>query len=311
MSGSSIPTREVSKFVVMKVLQFTIPVPRDHTVIVQKDILPYFYPHLHRHEEIQLTWIQQGEGTLVTENNMYAFRSGEIYWLGVNMSHVFKSDPSYFVPSSRKKIRTLNIFFNSKGQLDSFFDLPEIKNVKAFLQNRQSGFKVPAQHVEEIAKKMLRIEHSTGIDQLVHFIELLKLLSSFQELTPLSDRTHPVAYSEHEGIRIGAIYNYIMQQFDKPISLEDVARQAHMTPQAFCRYFKKHTLHTFVSFLNKVRINEACKRLTDGQYESISTVAYNCGFNSITNFNRVFKTVTGKSPSGYVESYWQSVAVTE
>ena len=76
-----------------------------------------------------------------------------------------------------------------------------------------------------------------------------------------------------------------------------------MTPQAFCRYFKKHTLHTFIGFLNEVRINEACKKLTDGQYDSIATVAYNCGFNSITNFNRVFKTITGKSPSEYIESY--------
>jgi AraC-like DNA-binding protein len=94
-----------------------------------------------------------------------------------------------------------------------------------------------------------------------------------------------------------------MQMYDKPITLEDVAKQAHMTPQAFCRYFKKHTLHTFVSFLNEVRINEACKKLTDGNYDSIATVAYNCGFNSITNFNRVFKSVTKKSPSEYVNSY--------
>ncbi len=295
----------------MKVLQFTIPVPHDKTVIVQKDVLPHFYPHLHRHQEIQLTWIQQGEGTLVAENNMYSFRGGEIYWLGVNLPHVFKSDPSYFSPSSRKKVQTLNIFFNTKGQLDSFFELPEIKNVKNFLLNQQSGFKVPPQHEGEIAEKMLRIQHTTGVDQLIHFIELLKLLSSFQELAPLSARSQPVAYSEHEGIRIGAIYNYIMQQYDKPITLEDVAKQAHMTPQAFCRYFKKHTLHTFISFLNEVRINEACKRLTDGNYDSIATVAYNCGFNSITNFNRVFKGVTQKSPSEYVESYFKNVAVAE
>ena len=144
MSGSSIPTREVYKFVVMKVLQFTIPVPRDHTVIVQKDILPYFYPHLHRHEEIQLTWIQQGEGTLVTENNMYSFRSGEIYWLGVNIPHVFKSDPSYFCTlQPEKRSEPSTSFFNAKGQLDSFFDLPEIKNVKTFLQNQQSGIQGP------------------------------------------------------------------------------------------------------------------------------------------------------------------------
>jgi AraC-like DNA-binding protein len=291
----------------MKVLQFTIPVPRDKTVIVQKDVLPHFYPHLHRHQEIQLTWIQQGEGTLVAENNMYSFRGGEIYWLGVNLPHVFKSDPSYFSPSSSKTVQTLNIFFNVKGHLDSFFELPEIKNVKNFLQNQQSGFKVPPEHVEEIAEKMLLIQQSAGVDQLVHFIELLKQLSTYQELTPLSARSQPVAYSEHEGIRIGAIYNYIMQQYDRPITLEDVAKQAHMTPQAFCRYFKKHTLHTFVSFLNEVRINEACKKLTDGQYDSIATVAYNSGFNSITNFNRVFKSVTGKSPSEYVGSYLQNV----
>jgi AraC-like DNA-binding protein len=291
----------------MKVLQFTIPVPHDKTVIVQRDELPHFYPHLHRHQEIQLTWIQQGEGTLVAENNMHSFRPGDIYWLGVNMPHVFKSDPSYFQPASRKKVQTLNIFFNVKGQLDGFFELPEIKNLKTFMLTRQTGFKVPPDHVTEISTKMLQMQSSSGVDQLAHFIELLKRLSSFQELEPLSSGSQSASYSEHEGIRIGAIYNYIMQMYDKPITLEDVAKQAHMTPQAFCRYFKKHTLHTFVSFLNEVRINEACKKLTDGHYDSIATVAYNCGFNSITNFNRVFKTVTHKSPSEYLESYLHHV----
>jgi AraC-like DNA-binding protein len=98
-----------------------------------------------------------------------------------------------------------------------------------------------------------------------------------------------------------------MHHYESPLTLEDVAAQAHMTPQAFCRYFKKHTRHTFVSFLNQVRINEACKKLTDGSYDSVSTVAYNCGFNSITNFNRVFKSVTGKSPRDYIRDYIDKV----
>ncbi|HEV2353843.1 MAG TPA: AraC family transcriptional regulator, partial [Puia sp.] len=169
----------------------------------------------------------------------------------------------------------------------------------------------PPGHAEEISRKMLRIQHSSGIDQLVHFIELLKLLSSLQELRPLTAGPRPVSYSEHEGIRIGAIYNYIMNHYDRELTLEDVARQAHLTPQAFCRYFKKHTLHTFVRFLNEVRINEACKKLTDGGYGSVATVAYHCGFNSITNFNRVFKTVTGKSPTEYVGTYRKHVVIAE
>lgn len=291
----------------MKVLQFTIPVPLDKSIIVQKDVLPHFYPHLHRHQEVQLTWIQKGEGTLVADNNMHAFRSNEIYWVGANQPHIFKNEPSYFLPKSKKKIVAWMFFFNPNGALSAFFNLPELKLLKNFVHQHQSGFKLPPQHVTEISNKMLRIAQTSGADQLMHFVDLLKLLSGYSELVPLSSGNKTPMFSEHEGIRIGNIYNYIMQQYDKPITLEDAARQAHMTPQAFCRFFKKHTLHTFVSFLNEVRINEACKKLTDGAYDNIATVAYTCGFNSITNFNRVFKGVTGQSPSDYVNSYFQNV----
>ncbi|SDH42733.1 AraC family transcriptional regulator [Chitinophaga filiformis] len=291
----------------MKVLQFTIPVPLDKSIIVQRDVLPYFYPHLHRHKEIQLTWIQQGEGTLVADNNMHAFRPNEIYWLGANQPHIFKSEASYFQPKSRKKIIALVIFFNPDGELAGFFNLPEIKLLKNFIQQHQSGFKVPQEHATEISSRMLKVTNSSGTEQLLQFVELLKQLSGYQDITPLASGQNTQHVSEHEGIRIGHIYNYIMHNYDQPITLEDAAKQAHMTPQAFCRFFKKHTLHTFVSFLNEVRINEACKKLTDGTYDNIATVAYTCGFNSITNFNRVFKTVTNKSPSEYMNSYFQSV----
>lgn len=291
----------------MKVLQFTIPVPLDKSIIVQRDVLPYFYPHLHRHQEIQLTWIQQGEGTLVADNNMHAFRPNEIYWLGANQPHIFKSEASYFQPKSRKKIIALVIFFNPDGELAGFFNLPEIKVLKNFIQQHQSGFKVPQEHAAEISTRMLKVTNSSGTEQLLQFVELLKQLSTYQDITPLASGQKTQHVSEHEGIRIGNIYNYIMHNYDQPITLEDAAKQAHMTPQAFCRFFKKHTLHTFVSFLNEVRINEACKKLTDGTYDNIATVAYTCGFNSITNFNRVFKTVTNKSPSEYMNSYFQSV----
>ncbi|PSL19929.1 AraC family transcriptional regulator [Chitinophaga ginsengisoli] len=291
----------------MKVLQFTIPVPLDKSIIVQRDVLPYFYPHLHRHQEIQLTWIQQGEGTLVADNNMHAFRPNEIYWLGANQPHIFKSEASYFQPKSRKKIIALVIFFNPDGELAGFFNLPEIKMLKNFIQQHQSGFKVPQEHATEISSRMLKVTNSSGTEQLLQFVELLKQLSGYQDITPLASGQKTQQVSEHEGIRIGHIYNYIMHNYDQPITLEDAAKQAHMTPQAFCRFFKKHTLHTFVSFLNEVRINEACKKLTDGTYDNIATVAYTCGFNSITNFNRVFKTVTNKSPSEYMNSYFQSV----
>lgn len=291
----------------MKVLQFTIPVPINQTIIVQKEVLPYFYPHLHRHHEIQLTWVQKGEGTLIADNNMHAFTSNDIYWLSANQPHLFKSDPSYFLPKSKKITSALTIFFNPEGQLAHLFDLPEIRNIKKFIQQQTSGFKIPQQYVAEISHLMVQVKNGDGLEQMIHFLDILRKLISYEKLSPLSTSSRPQQYSEHEGIRIGTIYNYIMQHYDKPITLEDVAKRAHMTPQAFCRYFKKHTRHTFVSFLSEVRISEACKMLTDGAYDSIATVAYNCGFNSITNFNRVFKSVTSRSPSEYVDSFFQNV----
>ncbi|RBL91392.1 AraC family transcriptional regulator [Chitinophaga flava] len=291
----------------MKVLQFTVPVAIDKSIILQKDVLPYFYPYLHRHQEVQLTWVQQGEGTLVADNNMHAFRPNDIFWLGANQPHIFKSDPSYFLPRNRKKVMAQTLFFNSDGALSALFNLPEMKPLKNFVLQQQSGFKVPTPQTTEISACMLRIINTSGPEQLMHFVELLRLLSGYPDIAPLAAVNKKVTVSDHDGIRIGNIYNYIMHHYEQPITLEDAAGQVHMTPHAFCRFFKKHTRRTFVSFLNEVRINEACKKLTDGDYDNIATVAYTTGFNSITNFNRVFKSVTGKSPSQYLNNYFQHV----
>ena len=290
----------------MKILQFTLPVPDNKTIITKEESLPHFYPHLHRHHEVQLTWVIKGEGTLVTDNNMHSFKDNEIYWIGANQSHVFKSDPSYF-ENSGKKTHTIDIFFSIDSQLGAFFSIPEVKHLKNFVQQHNSGFKVPQGAVNEIAEKMLKIRNSSGVEQFFQFLDMLKQLASFDNLQPLSTQTESISYSDNEGIRIATIYNYVMQNYNQPISLEDVSKLAYMTPQAFCRYFKKHTHHTLVSFVNQVRINEACKKLVDKKYDSIASVAYNTGFNSITNFNRVFKSVVKKSPKEYIDSYYQNI----
>ena len=283
----------------MKVLPFTIPASHDKTILVQEDIMPYFYPHLHRHEEIQLTLILKGEGTLLVGNSMHSFSANEVYLIGANMPHVFKSDASYFAPGGPKEIHALTIFFNTKGKLASLFDLPELKNVYSFFSNQFSGFRIPEYSFADISGRILSLKYSSGMDQLMQFFHLLKSLSGLENTSPLSPDVQPKTFSDHEGMRISNIYNYIMQHYNRDITLEEVAAAAYMTPQAFCRYFKKHTRVTFITFLNDIRINEACKKLIDGTYDSVSSVAFNCGFNSITNFNRVFKSTTGKSPREY------------
>ncbi len=288
----------------MKVLQFTIPVAHDKSVMAEKVSLPYHYPYLHRHKEVQITWIQRGEGTLIAGNNMHDYTSGDIFLLGANMPHVFKSNPEYFTNDEHKRIEAISIFFNPEGVSSSLFDLPELQSSKMFMRQHQQGFKVPDNLVSSLSRIMVMIKDETGINQLLHFMNLLKALTQMKSRPdPLATYGTLPGITDNEGIRIGNIYNFILQHYTEQITLEDVAKVAFMTPESFCRYFKKHTGHTFISFLNQMRVNEACKKLIAHKFESINTVAYKCGFKSINNFNRVFKTVIGNSPRGYLDAY--------
>jgi AraC-like DNA-binding protein len=199
------------------------------------------------------------------------------------------------------------IFFDPKGKLLPLFALPEMQLINSFLTQHQAGFKVPLKHSEVIIEQIQIVKNAKNQELLTQFLTLLNLLYQTSFKAPALAPTRSVNFSENEGIRIGHIFNYIMQHYDRLITLEEVSEEAHMTPQAFCRYFKKHTRQTFVSFLNEMRINEACKKLTSGKYENIATVAYTSGFNSVTNFNRVFKSVIGESPKAYLASYFDKV----
>lgn len=289
----------------MKVLPFTIFVPDDKSVISEQIELPYFYQYLHRHDEWQITFVESGEGTLIAGNEMHAFRSGDVFVIGAKLPHLFKSNPEYFNNNEDKSIKACSIYFNPNGILAALFNLPEMKMANSFLTKNKHGFKVPEHYAKAIAEKIFNLHHSCSADVLFNF---LKLINGIQELNedvePLCSNMYSLNVTENEGMRLSKIISFITENYTTQISLEDVANAAFMTPQAFCRYFKKHTGHTFISFLNEVRINDACKRLISREKaDCISIVAYNAGFNSITNFNRVFKSIIGQSPREYIGSY--------
>ena len=289
----------------MKVLPFTLLVPDDKSVISEQIELPHFYQYLHRHDEWQITWVEQGEGTLIAGNNMLSFRPGDVFLIGGNLPHLFKSNPEYFVGDESKSIKACSLYFNPAGILEALFHLPEMKVLGSFLKNNKHGFKIANQHTQDIYPKILEIHKASGTEVLLSLIRLLNSIQSMgEDLEALCSEVYSSNISENEGIRLSNIINFIMRNYSTPIALEDISNAAYMTPQAFCRYFKKHTGHTFVSFLNGVRINDACNSLISGkEADCISRVAYKAGFNSITNFNRVFKSVTGQSPSAYIETY--------
>jgi AraC-like DNA-binding protein len=287
----------------MKVVQFTIPVAENHSVIVQEDLLSHFYEHLHRHKEMQIMWVIKGEGTFIAGNNMQRFKSGDIYIIGANQPHVFKSDPAYFDKRKKREVHSLMIFLNTDGPLSKLFDLPEMKSIKKFLSITPNGLQAPSKYQSAIATAMTEVKNKTNAQQITAFIQLLQLLSNLKKWKMLSMENIEYAITDSDGLRMNNIYQYTMANYTNNIPLDKIASIAHLTPQAFCRYFKKHTLKTFVAFLNEVRISEACKRMIAGDYDSISSIAYQTGFSNTVTFNRVFKQITGTSPKIYIHQF--------
>lgn len=106
-------------------------------------------------------------------------------------------------------------------------------------------------------------------------------------------------YSDNEGRRMSTVLEYTMANFQKEITLNTVALKAAMTKTSFCKYFKKRTNKTYVSFLNELRIEEACKLMLGEKEVSIAAIAEASGFQNISNFNRKFKQIKGATPRDF------------
>jgi len=290
----------------MKVIPFTIPVTAGNSIHLQEDQLPHFYEHLHRHHETQVTSIIKGEGTLIAGNYMQRFAPGDVFVIGANQPHLFKSDPIYFEGHKNKRIHSVNVFFNPSGFIAPLLSLPEMRAIKKFVAAAAHGMQAPEKYRKKIAEQLLKLKLSGGGTRLAAFIELLQQMADSKGWKYFSTDAFENSITDTEGLRINDVYQYSMAHYTRNIALEEVARLVHLTPQSFCRYFKKHTSKTYIHFLNEIRINEACKRFMENDFSSIATVAYQSGFNNVVNFNRVFKSITKKSPGTFIKEYHQT-----
>lgn len=287
----------------MKVLPFTILYPNEKSIIAERILDTHFYPHLHRHDELQMTWIVRGKGIVISGNNLHDFCPGDIFMFGSNIPHLLRGNTDEAGMASNE-IEAYTIYFNLKAGIGAILNLPEMRSANRIFEDYKSGFKLNGKPAAKIAKIMAHIYQAEHDQVLLGFIALVKELQKIGKVQPLCPFDYAPQMTENEGQRLGNVINFIMEHYHRPISLEEASSQVFMTPGAFCRYFKKHTGRNLVSFVNEVRINEACKHLTVGNgTDSIGELSSRIGFNSLNNFNRVFKNLVGLSPRNYLERY--------
>jgi len=275
----------------MKVLPFKIPKPEHTTLVVQEDMGESFYSKLHQHQEIQISLIKTGEGTFIIGDYVGEFSEGDIFVIGENLPHVFNSDESI------KKVHMVSLFFMKSVYGETFFELPEFKDLSSFFNHSALGFKIesPSRVLFDLMQTLPKI---SKLKLFVTFFEILRLMTKSRVMT-FSSALHTKIYGEEEGNRMRNIFGYTLDHFDKSIRLNEIAQVANMTPNAFCRYFKQRTNKTYVNFLLDIRIGNACKLLSKKTDLSIAEISYKSGFNNLTNFNRKFKSIKGMTPSEF------------
>ncbi|MCD2421831.1 AraC family transcriptional regulator [Niabella pedocola] len=292
----------------MRSLQFSVPTAGDASIDIQEDRLPGFYPYFHRHEEIQIMWIIRGAGTLAMEQHLIEFNAGDIFYLGANQSHVFKAR---FNEGEPHRVHAVSVFFDPFKKLAALFNLPELEPLKAFVLHTETGFKVAPALKKTVGAALHALKAQQGFERIFSFVRVLHYLREHQQQHIfLSGSKHRTASVSDSDRRILEAKEYIRKKFtNHTLCLQEIAAQANLTPQAFCRSFKKHTGTTYIECLNELRVQEACKLLAADRLNSISSVAYNSGFNSLTNFNRVFRALIGCPPKEYLKRYRSTTAV--
>jgi len=281
----------------MKVIAFNIPQVKKEAFRFQLDRGTHFYDQLHQHPEIQIMLIEEGEGTLIAGDYVGRFAPGDIYIIGSGQPHVFRSDKNYFQSKTKLRSRAISIYFNENYLGSSFWQLEEMRAIKKFTVRTSRGLKITGKARTGIIEMIYKMKIANGVDKLVSFLSLLKKLAESKG-KPLAISVTGDGIKPEEGKRMNAILQFTFRESHRKIYLHDVAEVASLSVEAFCRYFKQHTMKTYTSFLNEVRVSNACRLLINKDL-SVQDVCYQTGFYNLSNFNRLFKRVTGRSPSKY------------
>jgi AraC-like DNA-binding protein len=261
---------------------------------------PYFSTEFHFHEECQLTYTIESEGRRMIGDSIENFNSDELIFVGSNLPHVWHNNNQYFNEvDAQPHARSVSIFIHPDKILDLFKEPDNIQRIKNFFQLAKRGMKFGNEVKEKLKELMLKVALQTEeIGRLIGVLEILNLLCSTKNYELLTSPGYTNNYQLKDNDRMDKILKYVFDNFNQEILLTAAADMTNMNKQAFCRYFKNRTQKTFVTFINEVRIGHACKLMAQTD-QQISELAYSCGFNSLSNFNKFFKLAKGVTPKEY------------
>lgn len=260
------------------------------------DYKHFTYP-LHFHTEYEIIYVKESTGTRIVGNNISKYEAGDILLIGSNLPHFMKSDDIYHSDETHLRVKGTIIQFEQEFMFYAINHYPHFIKIKNLFQESQRGVYFAGGSCPKLQILLETIPLEKGINQLLLFLEILKEMSEIESRQTIStsDFVDEIIY---ETARIDKILTYLNKNYRRNVSLEEIASFAAMNTTAFCRYFKSKTGKSFKNYILDMRIGYACKLLLMKDI-SISQLSIECGFETISHFNKTFKKNTGYVPSQY------------
>ncbi len=286
----------------MKPHLLKIPKEEQHSFSVRYDVVSHFYNKWHYHPELELVYIIEASGRQFIGDSIHHFKNDDLILVGSNLPHLWRCDEKFLEKGSKLKVEAIIVHFLPECFGRDFFKLPENKSLMQLFQKARMGVRIKNQSRDIVAALMRQLVQARNSERIILLLQILETISQSGQTKTICSEELTFQYSKTEAERLNTIYQYILNNFSHQLTLEQIAKVAHLTPNGFCRYFKSRIKKTFSKFLLEVRIGHACKLLAESE-KTVADICYESGFNNFSNFNRHFKIIAGRTPLNHRKYY--------
>lgn len=279
---------------------------REITPLTQNDCFTIFsrvktsfnFP-LHYHDEYELNLIINAKGARrIVGDHIDEIDDLELVLTGPNLSH------AWFTHNCKSgEIKEVTIQWHKDLFDDKFLRRNQLSFIRKMFELSSKGILFSKDTIKNIYPRITTLNQKSGFDSVMALINILHDLSTSRNLRTLSEGSfNNELQFNYNSRRIEKAFEYMNKNYDRQITLGDLAKLVNMTEVSFSRFIKKRTGISFIDSLNEIRLGHASRILIDTT-NSVAEVSYSCGFNNISNFNRLFKKKKGCTPKEFRENF--------
>lgn len=290
----------------MKANLITVGVNDSDAVSVKKINEHHYSSPFHFHKICELNHVVSSCGKRIVGDNIDNFAEGDLVLMSPDLPHIWYNDPSILNSPPKSSLARAVVVYFPIDFLDKLTCDPLVlQRIRKLMEKANRGLRFFGATQKAVAASLSTIADKNGFDKIIAFLEIINILSESKEFEALASVGYTHNFNQRDTERMNNVFKYLMQHFTDPITLQEIADIANMTPPAFSGFFRKRTQKCFTTFLNEIRIGHACKLLQEPDLP-ISDICYSSGFQNFTHFNKLFKQFTGKVPREY-RKFWVAV----